>query len=309
MSGKIKIPRTRRVSIKTTWPYHLMLLPGIIFLITYSILPLAGNVMAFQRFNPALGFFGSDWVGLEHFRFMAILPDVTRVFFNSLIIASGRLVFTMIFSIIFAILVHEMYGKIIKRSVQSIAFLPHFLSWVILANVFRNVLDETGIVNITLLAIGIIEEPVIWLGNNNTFRPIIIGTAVWKDFGFGAIIFIAALSGINTELYEAADIDGAGRLRKIWNVTLPGMRVTIVLVATLNLAQILNAGFDQIFNMYSPIVYRTGDIIDTYVVRMSFINAQFSFAAAVGLLRSAISFILIIISYILARKFANYRIF
>jgi len=309
MSARIKVNKPKRASIKTAWPYHLMLFPGMFFLITYSILPFFGNVIAFQNFNPAMGFFGSPWVGLDHFRFMIILPDVTRVFFNSLIIATGRLVFTMLFSIFFAILIHEMFGKIIKRAVQSICFLPHFLSWVILANVFRNVLDETGIVNITLMAIGIIDEPVIWLGNNNTFRPIIIATGVWREFGFGAIIFIAALSGINPELYEAADIDGAGRLKKIWHVTLPGMMVTIVLVATLNLAQILNAGFDQIFNLYSPIVYRTGDIIDTYVVRTSFINAQFSFAAAVGLLRSAISFILITLSYLMARKFANYRIF
>jgi len=286
-----------------------MLLPGMTFLLIYSIMPFFGNIIAFQNFNPARGFFGSPWVGLEHFRFMMILPDVNRVFLNSLIIASGRLIFTMVFSILFAILVHEMFGIIFKRAVQSICFLPHFLSWVILANVFRNVLDETGIINLSLMAIGILEEPVIWLGNNSTFRPIIIATGVWKDFGFGAIIFIAALSGINPELYESADIDGAGRLKKIWHVTLPGMLVTIVLVATLNLAQILNAGFDQIFNMYSPVVYRTGDIIDTYVVRTSFINAQFSFAAAVGLLRSVISFILIIISYALASKFANYRIF
>jgi len=286
-----------------------MLLPGMVFLIIYSIIPFLGNIIAFQNFNPSLGFFGSPWVGWEHFRFMAILPDVTRVFMNSLIIASGRLVFTMLFSILFAILVHEMFGVFIKRTVQSICFLPHFLSWVILANVFRNVLDENGIVNIALMAAGILEEPIIWLGNNTTFRPIIIATGVWKDFGFGAVIFIAALSGINPELYEAADIDGAGRLKKIWHVTLPGLTVTIVLVATLNLAQILNAGFDQVWNMYSPIVYRTGDIIDTYVVRTSFFAAQFSFAAAVGLLRSAIGFLLITASYILARKFANYRIF
>ena len=311
MSSVVKTAKRRksRKKFKDTWPYHLMLLPGMIILFVYTILPFFGNVMAFQNFNPARGFLGSPWVGLDHFRFMAILPDVTRVFYNSLIIATGRLVFTMLFSIFFAILLFEAPGKHVKKWVQSICFFPFFLSWVILANVFRNVLDETGVVNLGLMAIGILEEPVVFLGNNTTFRPIIIATAVWRDFGYGAIIFIAALTSINQDLYEAADMDGAGRLRKIWNITLPGIRTAIVLVATLNLAHILNAGFDQIFNLYSPIVYRTGDIIDTYVVRVSFINAQFSFATAVGLLRSVISLFLIITSYLLARKFAGYRIF
>ena len=137
----------------------------------------------------------------------------------------------------------------------------------------------------------------------------IIATDVWKEFGYGAIIFIAALMGINPELYEAADVDGAGRLAKIWHITLPGIRVTVVLVATLNIANILNAGFDQIYNMYSPIVYQSGDIIDTYVYRMSFVNAQYSLATAIGLLKSVISFIMIVTAHGLAKKFANYRIF
>ena len=301
--------RPYRKTIKETWPYHLMIFPGMLILFIYTILPFFGNVMAFQNFIPTLGFFNSPWVGLDHFRFMAILPEVSRVFFNSLIIATGRLVFTMVFSILFAVLLFEARGRHIKKWVQSICFFPFFLSWVILANVFRNVLDETGVVNTGLMAIGLLENPIIFLGNNTTFRPIVIATAVWRDYGYGAIIFIAALTAINQELFEAADIDGAGRLRKIWNITLPGIRTAIVLVATLNLAQILNAGFDQIFNLYSPVVFQTGDIIDTYVVRMSFISNQFSFAAAVGLLRSIISLFLIIASYTMARKFAGYRIF
>ena len=156
---------------------------------------------------------------------------------------------------------------------------------------------------------GIIDEAIVFLGSNKFFQGFIIGTDVWKEFGYGAIIFIAALAGINQELYEAAAIDGASRLRRIWHITLPGIRVTVVLVATLNIANVLNAGFDQVYNLYSPIVYETGDIIDTYVYRMSFESAQYSLATAIGLLKSIVSFVLIVTSNFMSNKFANYRIF
>lgn len=200
-------------------------------------------------------------------------------------------------------------NKLFKKTIQTICFLPHFLSWVVLAMIFRDLLDGSGIINSGLMALGIIKEPIVFLGNNSWFQGLMIGTDVWKEFGYGAIIFIAALTSINTELYEAAAIDGAGRLQRIWHITLPGIAVTIVLVATLNIANILNAGFDQIYNLYSPIVYSTGDIIDTYVYRMSFENAQYSLATAIGLLKSLVSFILIVVSNFCAGKFANYRIF
>ena len=192
---------------------------------------------------------------------------------------------------------------------QTICFLPHFLSWVILATIFRSIFGDTGLINELLKKLGIASESVNFLGSNAWFRWILIGTDAWKEFGYGAIIFMAALVGISPELYEAADIDGATRMDKVIHITLPGIVTTIVLVATLNLASILNAGFDQIYNMYSPIVYESGDIIDTYVYRMSFINAQFSMATAVGLLKSVVSFILITISYGAAYKFAGYRLF
>ena len=286
-----------------------MLLPGILILFIYTILPFFGNIMAFQNFQPILGFFKSPWVGLDNFKYMIMLPDTFNIFRNTLVIAVGKIVFNLIMSIFFAILLYEMGGKRFKKMVQTICFLPHFLSWVILAMIFRDILDGSGIINTTLINLGIISEPIVFLGSNDLFQGIMIATDVWKEFGYGAIIFIAALAGINQELYEAASIDGASRLQKIWNITLPGIKVTVVLVATLNVANVLNAGFDQIYNMYSPIVYETGDIIDTYVYRMSFESAQYSLATAVGLLKSIVSFLLIVSSNFLARKFANYRIF
>ncbi|WMJ86482.1 ABC transporter permease [Anaerocolumna sp. MB42-C2] len=295
--------------ITRTIPYHLMLLPGIILLIIYSVIPLLGNIIAFQDFQPILGFFKSEWVGLDNFKYMFQLPDTFLIFRNTLVIAVGKIVFNIILSVFFAVLLSEAYSTAFKKTVQTICFLPHFLSWVILATIFKDLLDGTGLINTILINLNVIEKPIVFLGSNHLFQSIMVGTDVWKEFGYSAIIFIAALAGINPELYEAAEMDGASRLKKIWHVTFPSIRVTIVLVVTLNIANILNAGFDQVFNMYNPVVYRSGDVIDTYVYRMSFQNAQYSFATAVGLLKSVISFILIITSYKLADKFANYRIF
>ena len=292
-----------------TLPYHLMLLPGTVCLFIFSIVPMMGIIIAFQDFVPTMGIRGSEWVGFDNFKYMFQLPDTILIFRNTLVIAVGKIVLTLLASIVFAILLNESQMVKAKKVVQTVAYLPHFLSWVILATIFRDMLDSGGIINQILAGTGIIKEPIVFLGSNATFQPVVILSEVWKEFGYNAVIFIAALAGINTELYEAAEMDGAGRLKKIWHITLPGIRQTIVLVATLNIANILNAGFDQIYNLYSPIVYRTGDIIDTYVYRMGFLNAQFSLATAVGLMKSVVSFILIFTSYKMADKFANYRIF
>lgn len=286
-----------------------MLLPGTVCLFIFSIVPMMGIIIAFQDFVPTMGIRGSEWVGFDNFKYMFQLPDTILIFRNTLVIAVGKIVLTLLASIVFAILLNELQMVKAKKVVQTVAYLPHFLSWVILATIFRDMLDSGGIINQILAGTGIIKEPIVFLGSNATFQPVVILSEVWKEFGYNAVIFIAALAGINTELYEAAEMDGAGRLKKIWHITLPGIRQTIVLVATLNIANILNAGFDQIYNLYSPIVYRTGDIIDTYVYRMGFLNAQFSLATAVGLMKSVVSFILIFTSYKMADKFANYRIF
>ncbi|MEG0743116.1 MAG: ABC transporter permease subunit [Clostridia bacterium] len=286
-----------------------MISAGLLVIIIYTIIPFFGNVMAFQNFKPIKGFFRSEWIGFENFEYMFKLKDTYRIFRNSLLIASGKLVLTLVFSILFAIVLSEARGVRTKKLVQTVCFLPHFLSWVILASIFKNIFGDTGLINEMLKKLGIISESVNFLGSNSVFPWLLIGTDVWKEFGYGAVIFIAALAGINPELYEAAEIDGAGRMAKIRHITLPGIAVTIVLVATLNLANILNAGFDQVYNLYSPVVYESGDIIDTYVYRMSFVNAQYSVATAVGLLKSVVSLIMITSSYVLAKKFTGYRLF
>ena len=286
-----------------------MLLPGILFLLVYHIAPMFGSVIAFQDFVPAKGFFGSKWAGLENFKFMFQLPDTWCILSNTLIIAVSKIVFNLIFAVLFAVLLNELRHLWLKKAIQTIAYLPHFLSWVILATIFRDILDPSGLVNTVLMNLHLVQEPIFFLGDNSWFQGVIVATDVWKEFGYSAVMFIAALAGVNPELYEAAAIDGAGRLRRIWHITLTSIRPTIVLVATLNIANIFNAGFDQIFNLYSPVVYASGDVIDTYVYRAGFVSAQYSLATAVGLMKSIVSFLLIIVSYKLADRFAGYRIF
>jgi putative aldouronate transport system permease protein len=290
-----------------TLVYHLLLLPGIVLLVIFQVFPMIGSVMAFQDFIPSRGIFRSEWVGWENFRFMFILPDSRTIFVNTLVIAFGKIVFGLLASLVFALLLHEVRNAFYKRTLQTVVYLPHFLSWVILAGVVQFILSQDGMLNRFLDVFGI-EGP-IWLSSNVWFRPILIITHVWKEFGFGAIVFLAALTSINPSLYEAAEIDGANRWHKLLFVTLPGIAPIVTLVAALSIGGILSAGFEQIFNLYNPLVYQTGDVIDTWVYRAGLLDAQYSLAAAVGLLQSVAAFILILISYYLAYRYADYRIF
>jgi putative aldouronate transport system permease protein len=284
-----------------------MLLPGLIFLLIFSIIPMMGIIMAFQKYVPAKGIQGSDFVGLYQFRLMFTFPDVRTVFFNTIFIATCKIIFGIIVPVTFALLLNEVHVTKFKRTVQTVCYLPNFLSWVILAVMFSNIFAFNGIFNQIVTLFG--YEPILFLASNTWFRPILIATDVWKGFGYGAIIYLAAITNIDLNIYEAADIDGANRLQKVWFVTLPGIKATIILMSTLALGNVLNAGFEQIFSMYSPVVYATSDIIDTYVYRMGLEKLQFSFGTAVGLLKSVVSFCLIVLSYKLADRFAGYRIF
>lgn len=287
--------------------YHVMLLPGILLLIAFSVIPMFGIVIAFQDFQPTLGIFHSEWVGWENFEYMFSLPDSKLILINTLAIAVMKIVAGLIVPFVFALLLHEVFHVKFKRAIQTIVYLPHFMSWVILSGVLINLLSLDGIVNQVIKWFG--GDPILFLQSNSWFRFVIVTSDVWKEFGFSAIIYIAALTSINTSLYEAAAIDGANRFQRLLNITIPGVLTTVILLATLGLGNVLNAGFEQILNLYNPIVYESGDIIDTYVYRAGLLEIQYGLATAVGLLKSLVSFILIAISYGLAARFANYRIF
>ncbi len=287
---------------------HLMVWIGMIFVVVFSYVPMLGIIISFKQYRPVLGFMKSKWVGWDNFSLMLKLPDFYQVVTNTLVIAGLKLTIGFFVPIVFALLLNEVRLMWFKKTVQTFVYLPHFMSWVILGGILTNILSiNGGIVNNLLGWFGI--DPIMFLGSNAWFRPVLIVSDIWKEFGFSMIVYLAALAGINPALYEAAVIDGANRWKQTLYVTLPGIVPIMALVATLSLGGILNAGFDQVFNLYNPIVYETGDIIDTYVYRMGLQQTQYSFATAVGLSKSLVSLILMAIAYRLAYKYANYRIF
>lgn len=277
------------------------------FLIVFHIVPVFGIVIAFERYLPALGFAGSEFVGLKYFEQMLTLPQTWRIVRNTFTIACWKIAMNMVVPIVFSLLLNEIKSALFKRTSQTLIYLPHFLSWVVLAIPVMNIFAYDGVVNNIVAAFG--GNRIMFLSSNAWFKPILIITDVWKEFGFGTIVYLAAITGISPSLHEAAVIDGASKMQRIWHVTLPGMLPTIVLLATRNLGNVLNAGFDQIFNLYTPVVYETADIIDTYVYRTGLLDMNFSLSTAVSLMKSVIGIVLILTSNKLAYKLANYRIF
>ena len=303
-----KQPSTRYSRMKRQLPLHLMLLPGIIIVIMFSYYPLTGLVMAFQRFNPRLGYWRSPFVGLDHFRFMFSMPAFRQVLFNTVFISFMKMVAMLIVPIFFALLLDLVRSSTYKRVIQTAIYFPFFLSWVILGGILTDILSPTtGIVGMFTQWLGF--EPVFWLGEPVLFPYVLVVTDVWRNFGYGTIIYLAAISSIDSSQYEAAAIDGANRFQQTMRITLPSMGPIIILMATLSLGNILNAGFDQVLNLYNPIVRETGDIIDTMVYRVGLVQVNFEMATAMGMFRSLVSLVFIATGYYLARRFANYTVF
>lgn len=292
---------------KSQLGYHMMLAPGMIFLILFSFIPMCGIIMAFQDYIPSKSILGSPWVGLDNFKYMLEIPDSMNILKNTLIIAIGKIILSTIVPITFALLLNEIRKKWAKKTIQTIVYLPHFLSWAVLAVVVANIFSFEGPINAFLSMFGI--EPTLFLASNTWIRPILIGTDVWKEFGYGSIVYLAALTGIDSGLYEAAAMDGANRFKQLIHITIPGILPIIMLMTAMNLGNILNAGFDQVFNLYNPIVYETADIIDTYVYRVGLVGMQYSFATAVGLLKSVVGCFLLVSANQLSKKLANMQIF
>jgi putative aldouronate transport system permease protein len=289
-------------------PLYIMLIPAVVVVLIFSYGPMVGIVMAFQRVLPGKGIFGSPWVGWDNFTFVLGMPNFFQVVWNTIFISGLKGIAGVFVPVTVALMLNNVTSHLFKRSVQTIVYLPHFLSWIILAGIFVDILSPSeGVVNNLLKGVGM--QPIFFLGDDKIFPFTMVATDIWKSFGFGTIIYLAALTDIDPTLYEAAVVDGASRWQQTRHITLPGIAGTIIMLTTLSLGNILNAGFDQIFNLYSPLVYRTGDIIDTLVYRTGIMNYQYGVATAVGLFKSVVSLLLIGIAYKLAAKFADYRIF
>lgn len=292
--------------IKREWQLHLMLLPGIIVTFIFCYIPLYGLVIAFQKYNPGLGF-KSPWVGLDNFRYLFSQPSFVSVIWNTLYIAVFKLIGGIIVPVTFALLLNEIGSRFWKRTFQTMIYLPHFISWVIMAGILESILAADGLINNFLVEHGF--TAIKFLGDAHIFPWTLIISDIWKGFGFGTVVYLAALTSIDPELYDAAKVDGAPRLAQVRYITLPMLAPTVVLMLVMSLGNVLNAGFDQVFNMYSPVVYETADIIDTYVYRMGIENAQYSVGTAVGMFKGLVSAVLVLTSYWLADRLANYRIF
>lgn len=289
-------------------PLHLMIIPGVILVFIFHYIPMFGIMMAFQKFVPAKGFFGSKWVGWANFEYIFNMPNMGNVIYNTVFIAFMKIVAGLVVPVLFALLLNEVRHNSYKRTIQTIIYFPHFLSWVILGGILIDVLSPTsGIINRALGVIGI--EPIYFLGDSKWFPFTLVATETWKNFGYNTIVYLAALTAIDLSLYEAAIVDGATRMQQTLYVTLPGILPIVTLMTVLSLGNVLNAGFDQVFNLYSPQVYSTGDILDTLVYRIGIVEAQFSVSTAVGLFKSVVALVMVSLSNWMANRYAGYRVF
>lgn len=300
--------KKRRLNSNTVM-FHIMIWIPIIFILVFNYYPMiSGFQIAFKDFKPGLGILGSEWVGFKHFIRIFSTDDAARAVRNTLIIAIAKIIANLIIPVIIALLLNEIRVKWFKRTVQTLTYLPYFLSWVILAGIMTNLLStDGGLVNRIIESLG--GNSVFFLGDNSVFRKTLVVSDVWKNFGYNTIVYLAALTNIDPTLYEAASIDGAGRWKQTLYITLPGISMFIVLMTILGIGNILNAGFDQVFNLYNVSVYESGDIIDTLVYRLGIQQQQYSFSTAVGLFKSVVSLVLIAGSNWLADKFAGYKVF
>ncbi|MBU7591413.1 sugar ABC transporter permease [Metabacillus halosaccharovorans] len=287
---------------------YLLALPGIIYFLVFKYVPMLGIVIAFQDYSPYLGFAESEWVGVKHFQTLFANPDFWLIFRNTLAISFLNLLLFFPLPIILAIMLNELKSQFYKRTVQSIIYLPHFLSWVIIATLTFMMLSQSeGLINQILVFFGL--EKVQFLTNPNTFWLMLTSQSIWKEVGWGTIIFLAAIAGVNTQLYEAAKMDGANRFQQVWHVTLPAIRNVILILLILRLGDIMEVGFEQVFLMYNGAVAEVAEVFDTYVYRVGIQQGQFSYSTAIGLFKSLVGLILVVGANRMAKKFGEEGIY
>ncbi|MDQ0902302.1 putative aldouronate transport system permease protein [Paenibacillus sp. V4I7] len=300
---KSKLSLLMKEFIRDKWLY-LMMLPGVAYFLIFKYVPMYGLIMAFQDYKPHLGFMESPWVGFKHFERFFSEPQFGMLFRNTIIIAVYNLVFFFPLPIILSLMMNELRRDRFKRFVQTLIYIPHFVSWVVVVGIFYMLLTtENGILNELIYAIS--GKKIAFLLEPEWFRTMIISQSIWKEVGWGTIIFLAALSGVDMQLYEAVRIDGAGRWRQLWHITLPAIRSTIIILMILRLGNFLDSGFEHIFLMITPTNREVGEVFDTYVYTKGLTQAQYSYSAAVGLFKSAIGLVLVLGSNWLAKRFGQ----
>lgn len=301
------LPRKRNYYIKH-WQIYSMILPGILFFVVFKYIPLSGSIIAFQDYNVFKGMWSSPFVGWKHFNNLFTYPEFFRVLKNTLLISLYQLAFQFPAPIILALLLNEVRKLVFKKTLQTVLYLPHFLSWVIVGGMVINFLSpSSGMINIFLEKLGF--ERIFFLQEPAYFRSIIVVSGMWKEIGWGTIIYLAALAGVNPELYEAAEVDGAGRFRQVVSITIPSILPTIMVLLLLQIGNILDLGFEQIYMLLNPLVREVGDVFDTYIYRVGLLGAQFSYTTAIGVFKSVVGFILIIGANQLSRRTTGHSIY
>lgn len=303
---KSKARQTLTIIRKDIWLY-ILLIPGLLHYIIFKYLPMWGILIAFKDYNAYLGFLKSPWVGFKHFTDFFSNPDFTRLLSNTLLISLYNLVFGFPAPVIMALMLNEVRKEWYKRTIQTLVYIPHFISWVIIASLTYTLFNSQGVINKYLLQMG--REGIAFLTSESTFRSMIIGQTIWKETGFGTIIYLAALSGVDPQLYEAAIIDGANRFKQLWYITLPSIKSTVVTLLILRLGHILDSGFDQIFLMSNSLNRKVSEVFDVYVYTIGITRGAFSYSTAVGLFKGIIGIILIYSSNWLAKKVGESGLF
>ncbi|WP_455620240.1 ABC transporter permease [Eisenbergiella sp.] len=282
---------------------YIMIVPCIIYTFIFSYYPLSGWIMAFQNYKPAKGYSGSKFVGFDQFRFLFGDIEFWRSVRNTLAMSVMNLVFGFVFAIVFALLLNEIKSVKFKRITQTVSYLPHFLSWIIVCSLVSNMLSTNdGAINNFLMGIGIIDEPILWLGKQKYFWWITTFANIWKETGWNSIIYIAAITGIDQALYEAAELDGANRFQKMWHVTLPGIKSTIIVLLIMNLGWVLNASFEVPYILGSGLLQDVSQTIDIFVLKYGMSIGNYSLATAAGIFKSVISLILVFTTNAIANK-------
>jgi len=301
---------SRWFRLKSQFELQSMIWPGLIFLFIFAYIPMYGILIAFKEYDMFLGVTGSPWVGLDHFKEFFVDPNFMQVLRNTLAINGLSLLIGFPAPILFALLLNEITSSKFKRFVQTISYLPHFVSWVVFGGLIITILSPTnGIMNYLLVSLGIISEPIHFLGEASYFWYILVGGELLKGLGWGAIIYIAAIAGVDQELYEAATIDGAGRFQKMWYVTLPSIMGTIVIMLIFAISAILNTGFEQILVLQNALNLDTSETVDTYVYKTGLRQMRYSYSTAVGLAKSVVAIILLLGANYVSKKITDKGLF
>ncbi len=303
---KIVAKTSWKRDFKMNWKIYLLVLPVIIYFIIFNYLPMGGLIMAFQNFNPVKGFFGSNFVGFDNFIQFFTAPNFFQILRNTFVISLLGLLIGFPLSIIFALLLNEIYITTFKKTVQTISYMPYFVSTVVICGLVIDFVSSNGIVTNLLVKLGLERQNL--LLNPNYFWAINLISDIWQGLGYGSIIFIAAITGVSSEQHEAAAIDGATRLKRVWHITVPGIMPTIITMLVLRCGMLMTVGFDKILLLYNPSIYETADVIATNVQRMGLVKMQYGYSAAVGLFNSVVGTTLLLVSNAISRKYTEQSI-